>query len=218
MADPVGIQSPSGYSGPKWTRHDDPPPDPKLYSAPPELPSKAWAGQTWPLPQMEGKVLAITGCTTGTGFALAKLGVHSTAEDIEDLFYELDPDHDGVIVFRELQQALFAAQRLHPEAGAPPRSPPRAKSPPRAQSLPPGSPRSGGALKFGWLNPSEGFQLRGVAVTVGGANGHFELNVFKPVMIANLLQSINLIGDSCVSFARNCAVGIEANRWLSTNG
>ena len=45
----------------------------------------------------------------------------------------------------------------------------------------------------------------------GGAQGHFELNVFKPVMIANLLQSINLIGDSCVSFARNCAVGIEAN-------
>jgi fumarate hydratase class II len=50
-----------------------------------------------------------------------------------------------------------------------------------------------------------------VAVTVGGANGHFELNVFKPVMIANLLQSINLIGDSCISFARNCATGIEAN-------
>jgi fumarate hydratase class II len=51
-----------------------------------------------------------------------------------------------------------------------------------------------------------------VAVTVGGSNGHFELNVFKPVMIANLLQSINLIGDSCVSFARNCATGIEANK------
>jgi fumarate hydratase class II len=51
-----------------------------------------------------------------------------------------------------------------------------------------------------------------VAVTVGGANGHFELNVFKPVMISNLLSSIRLIGDSCSAFTDNCVVGIEANR------
>lgn len=49
------------------------------------------------------------------------------------------------------------------------------------------------------------------AITVGGMNGHFELNVFKPVMIANLLQSARLIGDACESFNDNCAVGIEPN-------
>lgn len=50
-----------------------------------------------------------------------------------------------------------------------------------------------------------------VAVNMGGATGHFELNVFKPVMIYNLLQSIRLIADGCLSFNDNCAVGIEAN-------
>ena len=50
------------------------------------------------------------------------------------------------------------------------------------------------------------------AVTVGGMNGHFELNVFKPVMIYNLLMSARLIGDACKSFNDNCAVGIEANK------
>ena len=50
-----------------------------------------------------------------------------------------------------------------------------------------------------------------VAVSVGGSMGHFELNVFKPVMAANVLQSARLLGDACVSFANNCAVGIEPN-------
>ncbi|MCX2719456.1 class II fumarate hydratase [Lentiprolixibacter aurantiacus] len=51
-----------------------------------------------------------------------------------------------------------------------------------------------------------------VAVTVGGTQGHYELNVFKPVMAANVLQSAQLIGDACVSFEKNCAVGIEPNQ------
>ena len=50
-----------------------------------------------------------------------------------------------------------------------------------------------------------------VAVTVAGSNGHFELNVFKPVMIYNVLQSIRLIADGCTSFTDNCVLGIEAN-------
>lgn len=50
-----------------------------------------------------------------------------------------------------------------------------------------------------------------VAVTVGGTQGHYELNVFKPMMAANVLQSARLIGDACVSFTDNCAVGIEPN-------
>ena len=51
-----------------------------------------------------------------------------------------------------------------------------------------------------------------MTITVAGSQGHFELNVFKPVMIYNLLQSIRLIADSAVSFTDNCVVGIEANR------
>jgi fumarate hydratase class II len=48
-----------------------------------------------------------------------------------------------------------------------------------------------------------------VAINVGGANGHFELNVFKPMMIYNFLHSARLIGDGCVSFNDKCAIGIE---------
>lgn len=50
-----------------------------------------------------------------------------------------------------------------------------------------------------------------VAVSVGGATGHFELNVFKPMIAANVLQSCRLIGDSCRSFADKCAIGIVPN-------
>ena len=50
-----------------------------------------------------------------------------------------------------------------------------------------------------------------VAVNIGGATGHFELNVFKPVMAYNNLQSIQLLGDAAVSFTDNCVVGIEPN-------
>jgi fumarate hydratase class II len=49
------------------------------------------------------------------------------------------------------------------------------------------------------------------AITIGGMNGLFELNVFKPMIIFNLLNSARLLGDACVSFNDNCAVGIEAN-------
>ena len=50
-----------------------------------------------------------------------------------------------------------------------------------------------------------------VAISVGGMQGHYELNVFKPLMAANFLQSARLIGDACVSFDENCAIGIEPN-------
>ncbi|MES2729742.1 MAG: class II fumarate hydratase [Pseudomonadota bacterium] len=50
-----------------------------------------------------------------------------------------------------------------------------------------------------------------MAVTIGGSNGHFELNVFKPVIIYNVLQSIRLIADACNSFTDNCVVGIVAD-------
>ena len=51
-----------------------------------------------------------------------------------------------------------------------------------------------------------------VAVNTGGATGHFELNVFKPVIAYNVLQSVRLLADAAQSFNDNCAVGIEPNK------
>lgn len=51
-----------------------------------------------------------------------------------------------------------------------------------------------------------------VAVTIAGSNGHLELNTFKPVIVYNLLQSLRLLGDASVSFAKNCVEGIAANQ------
>lgn len=51
-----------------------------------------------------------------------------------------------------------------------------------------------------------------VATTIGGSNGHFELNVFKPMMVANVLRSIRLLADSSKAFTTNCVDGIVANK------
>ena len=86
-------------------------------------------------------------------------------------------------------------------------------------SLPENEP--GSSIMPGKVNPTQSeamtmvaAQVMGnhVAVSIGGANGHFELNVFKPVIIYNVLQSIRLLADACVSFTDNCIVGIEANK------
>ncbi len=78
----------------------------------------------------------------------------------------------------------------------------------------------GSSIMPGKVNPTQAEALtmvcaqvigNDVAVTVGGTQGHYELNVFKPMMAANVLQSARLIGDACVSFNDNCAVGIEPN-------
>jgi fumarate hydratase class II len=78
----------------------------------------------------------------------------------------------------------------------------------------------GSSIMPGKVNPTQpeamtmvAAQVMGndVAVSIGGSNGHFELNVFKPLMAANVLQSARLIGDACVSFTNNCAIGITAN-------
>ena len=79
----------------------------------------------------------------------------------------------------------------------------------------------GSSIMPGKVNPTQSeamtmvcAQVMGndVAVNVGGATGHFELNVFKPVMIFNLLNSVRLLADACDSFNEHCAVGIEPNR------
>ncbi len=76
----------------------------------------------------------------------------------------------------------------------------------------------GSSIMPGKVNPTQcealtmvAAQVMGndVAINVGGLNGHFELNVFKPVMIYNFLHSARLIGDACVSFNDKCAIGIE---------
>lgn len=78
----------------------------------------------------------------------------------------------------------------------------------------------GSSIMPGKVNPTQAEALtmamaqvvgNDVAVNVGGMTGHFELNVFKPMMIFNLLTSARLIADACNSFNENCAKGIEAN-------
>ena len=78
----------------------------------------------------------------------------------------------------------------------------------------------GSSIMPGKVNPTQSEALtmamaqvigNDVAINVGGMNGHFQLNVFKPMMIFNFLMSARLIGDACMSFADNCAVGIEPN-------
>ena len=85
-------------------------------------------------------------------------------------------------------------------------------------SLPENEP--GSSIMPGKVNPTQCEALTMVcaqvmgnhtAITIAGAQGHMELNVFKPVMAYNLLQSMRLIGDAAVSFTDNCVFGIEAN-------
>ncbi len=79
----------------------------------------------------------------------------------------------------------------------------------------------GSSIMPGKVNPTQAeaitmvcAQVMGndVAVTIGGAQGHYELNVFKPMMANNLIQSAQLLGDACSSFNENCAKGIEPNQ------
>ncbi|MCB9170461.1 MAG: class II fumarate hydratase [Flavobacteriales bacterium] len=79
----------------------------------------------------------------------------------------------------------------------------------------------GSSIMPGKVNPTQvealtmvAAQVMGndVAVGIGGSNGQFELNVFKPVIAANVLQSARLLGDACVSFNDHCALGIEPDR------
>jgi fumarate hydratase class II len=86
-------------------------------------------------------------------------------------------------------------------------------------SLPENEP--GSSIMPGKVNPTQCESLtmvcaqvfgNHVAATIGGSNGHFELNVFKPLIIRNVLHSVTLLADSCDSFNKNCVVGIEANK------
>ena len=78
----------------------------------------------------------------------------------------------------------------------------------------------GSSIMPGKVNPTQNEAITMVCaqvigndttITVGGMQGHYQLNVFKPVMISNLLESARLLGDACVSFTENAVVGIEPN-------
>ena len=78
----------------------------------------------------------------------------------------------------------------------------------------------GSSIMPGKVNPTQSeaitmvaAQVMGndVAINIGGSNGHFELNVFKPMMIDNFIHSARLIGDACLSFSENCVLGLEPN-------
>ena len=78
----------------------------------------------------------------------------------------------------------------------------------------------GSSIMPGKVNPTQNEAITMVAaqvmgndvtISIGGSNGHYELNVFKPLMAANFLQSARLIGDACVSFTDNCVAGIKPN-------
>jgi fumarate hydratase class II len=78
----------------------------------------------------------------------------------------------------------------------------------------------GSSIMPGKVNPTQSEALtmvcaqvmgNDVAISVGGTQGHFELNVFKPLIAANFLQSAQLLGDACISFNDNCVAGIEPN-------
>jgi len=78
----------------------------------------------------------------------------------------------------------------------------------------------GSSIMPGKVNPTQNeavtmvaAQVMGndVTIAVAGSNGQYQLNVFKPVMAANFLQSARLIGDACISFEKHCAIGIEPN-------
>ncbi len=78
----------------------------------------------------------------------------------------------------------------------------------------------GSSIMPGKVNPTQSEALtmamaqvmgNDVAINIGGMNGHFELNVFKPMIIYNFLMSARLIGDACVNFNEHCAIGIEPN-------
>lgn len=78
----------------------------------------------------------------------------------------------------------------------------------------------GSSIMPGKVNPTQSEALtmvaaqvmgNDVAITIGATQGHYELNVFKPLLIANFLQSAQLLGDACISFAKHCVEGITPN-------
>ena len=170
----------------------------------------------WPLAQ--GGTAVGTGLNARIGFAAA---FAAEAARLTGLPFVSAPNkfealaaHDAVIelsgAYNVLAASLFKIANDIRLAGSGPRSGLG------ELHLPENEP--GSSIMPGKVNPTQAEALTMVAtqvmgnhvtITVAGSQGHFELNVFKPVMIHNLLQSGRLIADACVSFADNCVAGIE---------
>jgi fumarate hydratase class II len=173
------------------------------------------------------KELALGGTAVGTGINTPEGYSEKVAETISELTglpfvsaenkFESLAAHDAIVethgAIKQLAASLFKiANDIRVMASGP-------RSGIGEIIIPSNEP--GSSIMPGKVNPTQVealtmvcAQIMGndVAITVGGSSGHFELNVFKPMMIANFLQSARLLGDACASFNDNCAVGIEPNR------
>ncbi len=170
--------------------------------------------------------LALGGTAVGTGLNTPKGYAEKVAQKIADLTgypfktapnkFEALSAHDAVVeasgALKQLAVSLMhiANNIRHLASG------------PRCSigeiNLPANEP--GSSIMPGKVNPTQNEALtmvcaqvigNDVAISTGGMQGHFQLNVFKPMMIANLLQSARLLGDACVSFTKNAVAGIEPN-------
>lgn len=170
--------------------------------------------------------LALGGTAVGTGINTPKgyaEKVAATIAELTDLPFKTAPNkfealsaHDAIVetsgALRQLAVSLMhIANNIRLLASGP-------RCSIGEIELPANEP--GSSIMPGKVNPTQNEALSMVcaqvigndaAIAVGGMQGHFQLNVFKPVMIANLLQSARLLGDACISFTEHAVNGIEAN-------
>jgi fumarate hydratase class II len=170
--------------------------------------------------------LALGGSAVGTGLNVPEGYAELVADKIEEFTgypfitapnkFESLAAHDGVVeAHGALKTAACALMKIANDVRM-------LSSGPRSGigeiTIPANEP--GSSIMPGKVNPTQSeamtmamAQVLGndVAINIGGMSGHFELNVFKPMMIFNFLMSARLIGDSCLSFNEHCAVGIEPN-------
>ena len=170
--------------------------------------------------------LALGGTAVGTGLNTPKNYAHNVASKIAELTslpftsaenkFESLSAHDAIVemsgVFKTIAASLFKiANDIRLSSSGP-------RCGLGELNIPENEP--GSSIMPGKVNPTQCEALTMIAVQVmgndaaigfAGASGHFQLNVFNPVLIYNLLQSIRLIADGCDSFNNNCAVGIEPN-------
>lgn len=170
--------------------------------------------------------LALGGSAVGTGINVPKGYAEGVAKHIADLTglpfitapnkFEALAAHDGIVeAHGALKMLAVSLMKIGNDIRM-------LSSGPRAGigeiTIPENEP--GSSIMPGKVNPTQSEALtmvcaqvmgNDVAINIGGSNGHFELNVFKPMMIHNFLSSARLIGDACMSFEEHCAVGIQPN-------
>lgn len=171
--------------------------------------------------------LALGGTAVGTGLNTPEGYAEKVAAKIAELsghpFKTADNKFEALSAHDAIVEASGALKRLAVSLMAIANNIRLLASGPRCSigeiSIPANEP--GSSIMPGKVNPTQAEALTMVcaqvigndsAVSVAGSHGHFQLNVFKPVMIYNLLQSAQLLGDACQSFNDNCAKGIEANQ------